>query len=202
MPNPSKPASSPPGSGGFERLYRAVSWLDRALGWVSRMAAVLGAVVLVIISLMVGVSVTARNLFGIGLFDAVTPGRMAVTLAVFLGIAWALRQGDHVTVDLVVNRLPYRWRHIVGAVAMSIALVAMCLLIWQTADYALSALYMNEKIVGDIEWPAFPFQAVIPAGLTLFALEMLRQIIRSIHWAIEGRPAPGAPKPPETSEWT
>ena len=171
MPNPSKPASSPPGSGGFERLYRAVSWLDRALGWVSRMAAVLGAVVLVIISLMVGVSVTARNLFGIGLFDAVTPGRMAVTLAVFLGIAWALRQGDHVTVDLVVNRLPYRWRHIVGAVAMSIALVAMCLLIWQTADYALSALYMNEKIVGDIEWPAFPFQAVIPAGLTLFALE-------------------------------
>ena len=106
------------------------------------------------------------------------------------------------TDGLVVEILPYRWRHIVGAVAMSIALVAMCLLIWQTAGYALSALQMDEKIVGDIEWPAFPFQAVIPAGLTLFALEMLRQIIRSIRFAIEGRPPPDASEARETREWT
>ena len=202
MPDANKPASAASRCGGFERLCRVATWLDHALGWVSRVAAVLGAVVLVIISLMVSVSVMARNLFGIGLFDAVTPGRMAVTLAVFLGIAWALRRGDHVSVDLVVERLPYRWRHIVGAVAMSIALMAMCLLIWQTAAYALSALQMDEKIVGDIEWPAFPFQAVIPAGLTLFALELLRQIVRSTRFAIEGRPPPDAPQQRETREWT
>ena len=202
MPDANKPASAASGSGGFQCLCRVAARLDRALGWVSRVAAVLGAVVLVVISLMVSVSVMARNLFGIGLFDAVTPGRMAVTLAVFLGIAWALRRGDHVSVGLVVERLPYRWRHIVGAVAMSVALIAMCLLIWQTAAYALSALRMDEKIVGDIEWPAFPFQAVIPAGLTLFSLELLRQIVRSARFAIEGRPPSDAPAQRETREWT
>ena len=202
MPDANKPASAASGSGGFERLCRAAARLDHALGWVSRVAAVLGAVVLVVISLMVSVSVMARNLFGVGLFDAVTPGRMAVTLAVFLGIAWAMRRGDHVSVDLVVARLPYRWRHVVGAVALSIALVALCLLIWQTAAYALSALQMDEKIVGDVEWPAFPFQAVIPAGLSLLALEVLRQIVRSARFALEGRPPPHTQEPPETREWT
>ena len=202
MPDANKPASASSGSGGFERLRRTAARLDHALGWVSRVAAVLGAVVLVVISLMVSVSVMARNLFGVGLFDAVTPGRMAVTLAVFLGIAWAMRRGDHVSVDLVVARLPYRWRHVVGAVALSIALVALCLLIWQTAAYALSALQMDEKIVGDVEWPAFPFQAVIPAGLSLLALEVLRQIVRSARFALKGRAPPLTPEPPETREWT
>ena len=202
MPDANKPASASSGSGGIERLRRVAARLDHALGWVSRVAAVFGAVVLVVISLMVSVSVMARNLFGVGLFDAVTPGRMAVTLAVFLGIAWAMRRGDHVSVDLVVARLPYRWRHVVGAVALSIALVALCLLIWQTAAYALSALQMDEKIVGDVEWPAFPFQAVIPAGLSLLALEVLRQIVRSTRFALEGRPPPHAPEQPETREWT
>ena len=201
MPDANKLASAASGGPGLQRLCRAASWFDRALGWVSRVAAALGAVVLVIISLMVTVSVIARNVFGIGLFDAVTPGRMAVTLAVFLGIAWALRRGDHVRVDLVVNRLPHRWRHIVRAIAMAIALIAVCLLIWQTAAYALSALWMDEKIVGDIEWPAFPFQAVIPAGLTLFALEMVCQIVRSIGFAIERRPPPDAAESPEQREW-
>ena len=88
------------------------------------------------------------------------------------------------------------------AVALSIALVALCLLIWQTAAYALSALQMDEKIVGDIEWPAFPFQAVIPAGLSLLGLEVLRQIVRSARFALEGRPPPLAPEQPEAREWT
>ena len=61
---------------------------------------------------------------------------------------------------------------------------------------------MDEKIVGDIEWPAFPFQAVIPAGLSLLALEILRQIVRSTRFAIEGRPPPDAPEQREPREWT
>ena len=184
------PARSPPEGGGFEWLRRAAHKFDQGLEWVSRLAAVLGAAVLVLISLIVTVSVVARDVFAVGLLDAVTPGRMAVTLAVFLGIAWALRQGKHVTVDLVIDRLPYRWRHGIGAFTMSVALVAICLLIWQTWEFAFAAWRMDEKIIGDILWPAFPFQAVIPGGLALLALEMLRKIIHSIGYAIEGLPAP------------
>lgn len=178
-------------------MIRAARAAEVCLYWVSWTTGVLGAVVVLLIALLITVSVVARDVFGIGLVDAVTPGRMGITLSLFLGIAWALRQDKHVTVHLVIERLPHRWRHGVRASMMSVAVVAVCVLIWQTWQFALAALRLSEVIVGDILFPAFPFQAAIPAGLTLLALEMVCKIVRDVASALEDRAASG-PREGET----
>lgn len=148
------------------------------VGLISRVANLAAAVVLVAVIVVILVSVIARTIFGVGLVDAVTPSRMGMTLLIFLGLAWAQRRGDHVSIGLVITRIPPRPRAIIHMIGMSLGLVATIVLAYLTWKYAEVSLRLDERIRGDILWLAFPFKVAIPIGLTAFALEIVRTIIR------------------------
>lgn len=169
-------------------IWQSATSIDRVLYRLSWVGHVLSAVIVVLLTLLVTLSSMARTVFGIALLDHVTPGRLAMTLFLFSGIAWVLRQERHVAVRIVSDRLPLRWRFSIHASVMCLALVAVCVLIWETWEFAFAALAMNEQIIGDILLPAFPFQAAVPAGLVLLALEMLRTIARDVAAAITDAP--------------
>jgi TRAP-type C4-dicarboxylate transport system permease small subunit len=152
----------------------------------ARLGAFLGAFVLVLMMFWITASSLARTIFDTSLFDAVTPSRLAMTLIVFSGLAWAMRTEQHVRVGLLRGLMPTRARITIRAVMMTFAVGALLVLIFETSQFAYAALRLNDQIIGDITWPAFPFQAVIPIGLTLLFLESVRDLYRDVQ-AARGR---------------
>jgi TRAP-type C4-dicarboxylate transport system permease small subunit len=169
-------------------IQRAVKKADRYLYYLSFAGQLVGAFALVSMTLVVAVSVAARNLFHVGLLDAITPTRAGMVLLVFMSSAWAMRQGSHVAVELFRERLRHPWPSWMRAIALVPALITIVVVIDQTMQFALRGLRLNEVIIGDINWPAFPLQAVIPIGLTLFALEVLRRIVLDVSTALSDLP--------------
>ena len=95
----------------------------------------------------------------------------------FLGTAWALREGNHVRVDIFLSAFSQRWRQRFGVVSSLLGLgIASVLVIWGT-------LAVREKFISGaynptvVEFPTWIVLLCIPAGSLILALRFLRNTI-------------------------
>ncbi|MDN2567063.1 TRAP transporter small permease [Aquibium sp. A9E412] len=108
-------------------LHRTVVWLARAL-------AILGGVVLVVITLLTVVSVTGRSLVWADLgpvpgdFELVEAG---VGFAVFAFLPWCQLNRGHATVDLFTSFLSPRANRVIDVVSESLMTLAIALIAWR-----------------------------------------------------------------------
>ncbi len=157
-----------------------------------RLLALTGVVPGMIVALLaVGVAaeVFARN-FGLTGFywmlEVVEYGLLTLTM---VGSAYVLSIGRHVTIDLVLNALPSHARQWLR-IGIDVVIVGVSLIIVYYGIITAHLAYIEDSTLFksfDIkEWmPA----AVVPGGMALFAVEAIRQLVRSI----SGREAdPGA----------
>lgn len=157
-------------------MKKAGEAFDRLLA----LTGVIPGVIVALLAIGVAGEVFARNLGITGFYwmlEAVEYGLLTLTM---LGAAYILSIGRHVTVDLVLNMLPgrVRRRFRIGIdaviVAVSVIIVYYGVVTAHLAYVEDSTLYKSFDIK---EWiPA----AVVPVGMTLFAIEAIRQFVRSI----------------------
>lgn len=106
---------------------------------------------------------------------------------VMLAAARTLRRGEHIGVDLLVERLApssRRWAQAWGALAVG---VVACMLIingWGTASLARMLGLVTE---GNLEWPTWMLMLLMPVGGALLLLAAIEVCWR----ALAGLPAPG-----------
>ena len=143
-------------------------------------AFVAGAAILVM-AVVIGIEVIARQGFDSPFIETVLLGKLAMVILTYLGVAWVFRQKRHVSVNIVVRRLPLRAQLWVEVIALSFTLLALGIAVYETWSFAHTALYLGEKLIGSIfNLPAFPFQVMIPIGLGLLCLEIIRRIAEDI----------------------
>ena len=95
----------------------------------------------------------------------------------FLGTAWALREGNHVRVDIFLSAFSERWRQRFGVVSSLLGLgIASVLVIW-------GALAVREKFISGaynptvVEFPTWIVLLCIPIGSLILALRFLRNMV-------------------------
>jgi C4-dicarboxylate transporter DctQ subunit len=140
------------------KLGAPLEFLDRGLGLVSAGVAVIGALLLLIMTAVVGYSVALRYLFNRPqVWTDELVGYLLVVL-VMAGATEALRRGEHIGVDLITERLSARGRRLaeVAAFSHSVGLIS----------------------VGYLEVPMWLPQAAVPAGAGLLALAAFNRLLR------------------------
>ena len=157
---------------GFRKIVRTLN----------RAAAALAAAALVSMIVLITLQVILRRLFNspIDYTDEVS-GYLLVGVTL-LGLAYAMEKGDHIRVDMGLERLPpavLRWLRI-GWCIVGIAFSA--LLAFETGAYALESARMGSVSI-DSQTLVAPIQALLPVGFILLALELLTQLLD----AVEGR---------------
>ncbi|WP_239025134.1 TRAP transporter small permease subunit [Rhodoligotrophos defluvii] len=116
---------------------------------------------------------------------------------VLLCAAWALKEKEHVAVDLLTARLPPRrrtWLMLLGHVLFLLPFAT--LMVWLSVPYAVASFASGEVSLnpgGLVVWPA---KALIAAGFVTLLLQCLSEIIKCV--AILGN-FPGAPSADETA---
>lgn len=154
-----KPAPSAP-SGRLDRTIGAVTWA----------AAAAGAGVVLLMMSVVGYSVVNRYLLGTPITWTDELSGYLVVALVMLGAAESLRRGDHISVDLITNRLGARGQRMAAMWGdITVLVVAVVLLISgvETIEYSVNYGIISE---GYLEVPMWIPQSFLILGAGLLAL--------------------------------
>ena len=178
--------------------------MPRPLQWILNAFDVLVVVGMTVMSLLVFSNVVLRYGFSSGISFVVEVSRVILVWIIFLGAVVALAKGAHLSVDMLVARLPRRARF--ACFFVSYGLMLWCCWLLGRGSWSLTL----------IEWQNRAALSGIPVGLTYaaglvaavtMALCLLHGLWRSLHgtlpstWAgVEGAEPPLAVTPAQTSE--
>jgi len=151
-------------------VKRFERWLARAEDWFANLA----ILVLVAISLSVCLEVVTRYGFNRPLRWVVEFAEYGLLYITFLATAWNLRQGGHIRIELVHERLSPRaqaWCDVVGSfLGVVVSLVLLVFGFLATA----SAFERGVHRQSLLETPVWIVLAVIPLGAALLTARYLR----------------------------
>lgn len=142
-------------------------------------AAILGGLVLVILTLMSVASITGRALISLGLgpvpgdFELIEVG---IGVAVFLFLPWTYLRGGHATVDLLYNHLPAALRRAIVVLCDALMLALWLVLTWRLWEGMLEKReYLETSFI--LQMPLWWGYAAGVAGSVIGCLAYLTKLL-------------------------
>ena len=139
----------------------------------------IGMFMLVVIMLLGTADVIGRFAFNSPVFGTLSIQGFGMAAVIWLGWAYTLSRGRHVTVDIFTPRYPPRVRAIVGFVALLLVLALFGLVVWQ-AEKAALADWKVGTLVPEILIPVAPFKLILAVGAFSLCLECIIQMIHLV----------------------
>lgn len=143
----------------------------RATDIVTSAAAGVAGLVLILLMLLTTADVAGRYFFNSpisGVFDLT---HFAVSIMVYLGLAYCGWRGTHVVIELLYDRLPPAARRVLNRVINLAGCTLFGLISWRTAVQSIDIRDMGEASQM-MEVPLFPLYYLVAFGSGLFAWVM------------------------------
>lgn len=153
---------------------RAPKWPELALRGLDQ--GVTG-LLLAAVAVMVGVvsaQVALRYGFNRSIDWADEIGRLAFVWTIFLAIPLGVRQGAHIGIDIVADKLPAVWRAALKRVAAAISALMMLAIAWAALGVAREQW---DELMATVDWSVGWFIVPVGMGALLSALHLLRIVI-------------------------
>jgi TRAP-type mannitol/chloroaromatic compound transport system permease small subunit len=116
--------------------------------------------------------------------------------AVLIASAWTLLRGEHVRIDIFINKMPPRWRNIVDLVGHIIVLLPFSILgmyeAWPWVATSFQQQEVSSNFGGLIIWPV---KSSIMLGFFLLFLQAISEIIKRVATLMGRIPDPHARAP-------
>lgn len=142
----------------------------------------IAALCLAVVTVIVFASALGRYLFAAPIPDAFDISRLLLGLSVAWGYAVLGFRGGHICVDLLVETLPRRARHLVEIFAQTVLLVFTAALAWKVFGRVASA-YASQEATFDLRIPTWPLIGSIWLGIAVAVLTTLAGLI----WLLSGQ---------------
>lgn len=149
-----------------------MQWFDRFL----RGIALLGGVALMILMFYTVLDVVLRYGFNRPFSGSLEFTEFAMTVIVFLSIAYCGWTGGHVAVDILERPLEHPSLRFVPAILTLVSAILFAVIAWQSAAEALNNM---QRVSNMLRWPHFPFLLNVAFGCALFSVVLLIQSIRA-----------------------
>ncbi len=169
-----------------------LSKLDRALLRAETLLALVSGLAVFALMVLAVVSVTGRNAF-----DAPLPGyvdwiEQAMPLIAFMGIAYVMREGAHIRMDIVVSQLRGRALYVFELITTLAVLLLMVLLVWGTwahfeRSFDFAAPMWSRDSSMDIALPIWPAKLLAPVAFFVLCLRLCLQVWAYVRGIITGQ---------------
>jgi len=155
-----------------------ITSIARAYGRLVSALGLLSGVLFGAMALGIALDVAMRNLLGAGFGWTIEVMEYAMLVATIAGAPWVLREGAHVTVDVLVSRVPPTVQRAMR-MASGIAGLAICTIVAAYGTKAtLQAIERGSMVFKSIVFPEWWVLALVPLGMAMMAIEFARQIAR------------------------
>ncbi|UCH52007.1 MAG: TRAP transporter small permease [Chloroflexota bacterium] len=158
----------------MKHLLSFIRWLDK---WCFSPSGALAALALFLMTLLITVDVIGRH-FEYPTGVAHEFSGYSLVIIVFLGLAYTQRVAKHVEIDVVITRLPPKWRWVLKLVTSYIGLAFVIWLLWVTLQRVIRAYTLGSVSMTLLRTPLWPIQLLIPLGLGLLAMAIMAEIIK------------------------
>ena len=154
--------------------------LDALFDRILAVTAVIPGVIIALLAVGICAEVFARNFDFTGFYwmlDAVEYGLLLLTM---VGAAYVLSIGRHVTVDIFVGGFSPPAKRRLAILVNAISLTASGIIVYYGILATIQAYGEDSTLYKSIEIKEWVPMAVVPGGMTLFAIECLRQLVHSV----------------------
>lgn len=171
-----------------------IEGLSKLVTGLNRLFLAIAALVIVVLAVFMTYVVIRRYVFSSPLGWALDVARAMFSYSVFFALGPTLQNRNHVSVDLIHERLPARWKYWATTVAWVMVLLYGTLLLWQVGDHTISAFETGRRFPGS--WPieAKYVYVAAPIGVAQFVLtavsETLRHLAGRSHVPVWDAPTP------------
>ncbi len=160
-----------------------MSKLTRAYRWVMEFCATTGNVVssiaLAIMVMLITVSVVMRYILGNPIWITEDLSVFLMVIMLYLGLAYTFKQGGHIRITFIGQRLPPRVFKVLEAFAGIAGLLFAVLLTLQVFPMIRTTYRLN-SLTETAELPMFPPQLILGIGLIFFIVWLLPYSIAKI----------------------
>jgi TRAP-type C4-dicarboxylate transport system permease small subunit len=157
----------------------------KLFGAVLRALSLAAGIVLVLLMFYTVVDVVLRYVFNHPFRGSLEITEFAMSVIVFLGIAYCGWLGGHVAVDILERPLDHPGLRFVPVVLGLLSVALFATISWLTAVEALTSMH---RISNMMRWPHWPFQLTVAFGAAMYA------IVLAVHAAQALRRMSGARK--------
>lgn len=160
--------------------YGASSKLEAVASAIALAGGAVSALLILVVLAVTAVSVFNRYILGSPMSGVDEATGFLVVATVMFGAAEALRSGDHIRIDLVVENVSARIRWLFDLWA-HVAVLVFSVLLFQTGWHTVAfSRQFGAYSAGYLELPMWIPQATMPLGAALLALVALAKIVRLI----------------------
>lgn len=153
---------------------RAPHWLEHALTGVDKLVT---GLLLAAVAVMVGVvsaQVGLRYGLNLSIDWADEVGRLAFVWSIFLAIPLGVRQGAHIGIDVVADKLPPALRAVLKRLAAAMSALMMAVIAWAAFGVAREQW---DELMSTLDWSVGWFIVPVGIGALLSALHLIRIVI-------------------------
>ena len=128
---------------------------------------------LLLVMLLLGTAdVLGRYLFNSPISGATEIFEILLPGVVLLGWAYVQRDKSHITVDIIYERFPPRFKAIVALCITTLAMVIAILIVWQGIDQSVLNFQMG-RLIRNINVPVYLPQLLVPVGAFTLLLVLI-----------------------------
>lgn len=153
------------------KICKAIDWLCDASG-------ALAAFYLLLLALLSLSEILSRNMFAYSIPFAVEYSGYLVILVLLTGLGWALKDGAHIRVALIADRLPARWQRRLDMAASLIGLAVSSFFAYALWAFALTTAARGTLSYFPSQTPLAIPQLLMTVGPTMLALAFLARVLR------------------------
>ncbi len=163
-------------------MNRLVAPLERLVGGVG----ILAALLLVPLVLATTWEVVSRYALGAPTIWAYEIGYLLTGSHFLLGLAYTLRQGEHIRIDVLSAHISPRMRRRIDAVAYALVLPLLVWLCIALFGYFMAG-YERGETSGQsaLNLPVWPFRIVFMLSFAMLALQVLAELLKALRGQVD-----------------
>ena len=165
---------------------KAVSF-DRVISSAAHSINIAGVAVLALMMLLTATDVCLRYIFNSPITGAYELTEFLMAIVVAFGLAYTAIKKEHISIDLVISRLPQRTQTVINSTTCFFSVCVFALITWRSILYA-EKLRIGEYASQSLLIPVYPFVYVVAFGSAVFCLVLLCDLRGYLRQLIEGEP--------------
>jgi len=107
---------------------------------------------------------------------------LGLAVMIFLSLGFTQQAKGHISVGVLIDKLPVKGQAIVDAVSYVFMLVILTLMAWQTYEFAIRKM---NSVTGDLNLPVSTFMFISVVGISIFVLTVLLDLLKSVQKVVE-----------------